>query len=546
LSPNHLPYRTALPKIRQINIPNEQGFLKVKLKAGQDITKHPLPTKPNHYEIIYDVTTTQEELAFQVENLTRIYGIPPQATRLELPSETTENNFSTLSQAQIDAQSPETHQEIIRNILGEKHPYLQKVIEFHQQHYSTVLSQERTRARIRLLKLKFSNIYCYGQNNLIDFTKLENSLSGAIAPNRAGKSSLIDIIVFALYDEYPRAEKKLNIINNHSHSTQYHLLLEFELDGKRGYIEKKGLGKRNLHSGQYKFVYDNQELTQGTNTQTCQEIEKLVGTYANAELTSILHQDNQKDFVARLKPSERKQALARLLALGSFEKLEKEMKEKRPQLNARIGALRENFQGKKIAELAEERETTINLSNKKKTKIQELDKQIESKEKKHREFTEEKEQLSVNLARIQDKITILGPELSTNLEEAEAELEKTSKMIKVDNELSPSDEYNTYLLQPFDTDFTSKADLDLVKIPTRDEVLKVINQARLSQKRKQEKEPKILAEITHLEAEKSRINTLLETSKKHLQESYTKLKINFKTLEIEAPLVKRPKEQEPP
>ncbi|RHZ35300.1 metallophosphoesterase [endosymbiont GvMRE of Glomus versiforme] len=542
LSSNHSPYRTVSPKIRQVNIPNEQGFLRVRLKAGQDITKRPLPTKPNYYEIIHDETTTQEELAFHMDLLTKIYGIPPQAVRLELLNEKTiENNFSALSQAQIDAQSPETHQEIIRDILGEKHPYLQKVIEFHQQNYSTILNQERTRARIRLLKLKFSNIYCYGRNNLIDFTKLENSLSGAVAPNRAGKSSLIDIIVFALYDEYPRAEKKLNIINNHS--SQYYLLLEFELGGKRGYIEKKGSGKKNLHSGQYKFVYDNQELTQGTNTQTCQEIEKLVGTYANAELTSILHQDSQKDFV-RLKSGERKQSLARLLALGSFEKLEKETKEEGIKLNERVKVLQENFQGKKIAKLVEEREAAINSSNKEKIKVRELDKKIESQEKKHRKFIEKKEQLSINLARIQDKIKSLGPELFTNLKEAEAELEKTLKMVKVDNELSPSDECNAYLL--FDASFANNVDLDSLKIPTHDEVLNIVNRAQLTQKNKKEKEPEILAEITHLETEKSRISTLLETSKKCLQESCPKLQIDFKTLEIEIPSIERPKEQESP
>ncbi|CAG8809989.1 23187_t:CDS:2 [Gigaspora margarita] len=48
--------------------------------------------------------------------------------------------------------------------------------------------------------------------------------------------------------------------------------------------------------------------------------------YVNAELTSIFYQDNRDDFIL-LKPNERKQVLAQLLALGSFKKLEKEIKE---------------------------------------------------------------------------------------------------------------------------------------------------------------------------------------------------------------------------
>jgi DNA repair exonuclease SbcCD ATPase subunit len=322
-----------------------------------------------------------EKLNFQVERLTQIYGMPPRTARLlpttNLSDLTNNNNSSTLIQAQIDAQSLEVHQKIIEEILGTKNPYVQAVIILHQKHYLNFLNSEHKRARIRLLRLQFSNLYCYGLDNVIDFTKLENSLSGAIAPNRAGKSSLIDIITFALYDKYPRAEQKLNIINNQS--SQYYLSLDFELDGKQGHIEKKGSKKRNVHSAQYRLIYDNRELTQGTNTLTCQEIEKLVGTYSNAQLTSIFHQDSGTDFV-RLNSNERKRTLAQLLALGSFEKIEKEAYEEYLELRGKLNSLQDNFQGKEAVELIQEREVAININNESKTKIKKLEQELELKE----------------------------------------------------------------------------------------------------------------------------------------------------------------------
>ena len=157
---------------------------------------------------------------------------------------------------------------------------------------------------------------------------------------------------------------------------------------------------------------------------------------------------------------------------------------------------------------------------------------------------EEKEKLVISLTRIQDKITSFGPELSTNLAEVETELKKALKIIVVDDELSPTEEYRTYPLQSTDTNFASDINLDSVKIPTRHEALNAINQTRLTKKNRQEKEPEILAEITRLEAEKSRINTLQEISTKHLRQSCAKIKVNFKTLEIETPAIERPKERE--
>ena len=62
---------------------------------------------------------------------------------------------------------------------------------------------------------------CYGKNNKIDFSKLTfNEITGLIGPNSAGKSSLIDILLFSLFEDYSRNYQDKNkllsaaLINN--------------------------------------------------------------------------------------------------------------------------------------------------------------------------------------------------------------------------------------------------------------------------------------------------------------------------------------------
>ena len=54
---------------------------------------------------------------------------------------------------------------------------------------------------MKLLTLEFSNMFSYGPNNRIDFTKLKfDEITGIFSDNSTGKSSIIDILLFSLLD----------------------------------------------------------------------------------------------------------------------------------------------------------------------------------------------------------------------------------------------------------------------------------------------------------------------------------------------------------
>ena len=62
-------------------------------------------------------------------------------------------------------------------------------------------------------KFEFDNMFSYGENNVVDFTKL-NGIVGIFAPNASGKSSLLDALSFCLFDTSSRAYKAINVLNS--------------------------------------------------------------------------------------------------------------------------------------------------------------------------------------------------------------------------------------------------------------------------------------------------------------------------------------------
>ena len=114
--------------------------------------------------------------------------------------------------AQTASQTLASHEEIIRELLAGD-PNVDGVVGLHRARYQEP-GGVQTGARFRLVRLEFDNMYAFGPANVVDFTALEGCVSGVIAANHTGKSSLIEALLFALYEEYPRAPSKKDIIHS--------------------------------------------------------------------------------------------------------------------------------------------------------------------------------------------------------------------------------------------------------------------------------------------------------------------------------------------
>ncbi len=196
------------------------------------------------------------------------------------------------------------------------------------------LKMERQLCQWEFLDLEFSNLFVYGENNKIDFTKLPiNDIVGLFAPNSYGKSSFIDIILFSLYDNFSRnAYNKHRTIPSYIVNNNYNWFeskIRFKLGNDIYCIHKKGTlkGKAKSKTGKaisfdiYSFTKTNQNdlnLTRKDRFETLEEISKIIGSYDDFCLTSLFLQNKERNFY-EMSSTDRKSFLYNMFNLDKFE-----------------------------------------------------------------------------------------------------------------------------------------------------------------------------------------------------------------------------------
>ena len=116
---------------------------------------------------------------------------------------------------------------------------------------------------IKLKSLKFDNLLTYGENNNIDFTKW-NGIMGLISKNGWGKSSLIDIILYSIFDKMSRGNKGMmihkNVVEktNKKNSTFTDIILEVNNVEHR--IKRKMMYFRKLQENKKNYIRTTQEV----------------------------------------------------------------------------------------------------------------------------------------------------------------------------------------------------------------------------------------------------------------------------------------------
>ncbi len=176
--------------------------------------------------------------------------------------------------------------------------------------------------RWRPLKFEFSNMFSYGENNIIDFTKLED-VYGVFAANASGKSSLMDALCFTIFDKSARAFKATHVMN--SQKMSFHGKFTFEINGITYVIEREGTrDKKNnvkVNVNFYKIEKDEKiSLNSEARRSTNEIIRDYLGSYDDFVLTALALQGNQGSFID-MGQTERKELLSQFIGLNVFDKL---------------------------------------------------------------------------------------------------------------------------------------------------------------------------------------------------------------------------------
>ena len=124
---------------------------------------------------------------------------------------------------------------------------------------------------IKLKKLKFSNMFSYGDNNVIDFTKLP--IAQLTGPNGFGKTSLVLILQELLYSKNIKGLKKDEIQNTFSTSNSWSGELEFEVDSNNYKVSviRKG------DTSKVKLEENGKDISEHRIPDTYKKIESILG-----------------------------------------------------------------------------------------------------------------------------------------------------------------------------------------------------------------------------------------------------------------------------
>lgn len=168
---------------------------------------------------------------------------------------------------------------------------------------------------------EFSNMFSYGNDNVIDFSTLNGSY-GLFAPNASGKSTLLDALAFCCFDRCSRTTKAIHVLNN-KRST-FECKFQFELDGKDYFIQRTGKKNNKGHvKVDVNFWYINESgeeiLLNGDQRDTTNKIiRQYLGSYEDFVLTALSLQSNNTGFID-MSQRERKELLTQFLDIDVFE-----------------------------------------------------------------------------------------------------------------------------------------------------------------------------------------------------------------------------------
>ena len=173
------------------------------------------------------------------------------------------------------------------------------------------------------VQFEFSNMFSYGENNLIRFENAQG-IMGIFAPNASGKSSLFDAISFCIFDKTSRTFLAKNILNNRK--TQFECKLQFQIHEIDYYIHRKAklVNKGTAVKVDVDFWKEEDGIITSLNGEQRRDtnhiIQQYLGTYDDFVLTSLSLQGNNALFIDKSQ-SERKDILAQFIGVDIFDKL---------------------------------------------------------------------------------------------------------------------------------------------------------------------------------------------------------------------------------
>ena len=286
----------------------------------------------------------------------------------------------------------------------------EKVLELNKKYSSVVEEDEEVARNInwRLKSVEWDNLFNYGEGNKINFENL-NGVVGIFGKNFSGKSSIIDSLLYTLYNSTSKNNRKnLHLINQTKDDCRGkveilvgHNVYEVERTSEK--YEKKLHGNTTIEaktdiefSKNDEVVGENISLNGLSRNDTDKNIRKMFGTMDDFLFTSMASQLGSLMFISE-GSTRRKEILAKFLDLEMFERKFRLAKEDASDLRGMLKRLEGTEYDEKIEEIQE--------------KLTEIENETKSQEDSCREITGKIEDYQINVDDLNEKISAIPVEI---------------------------------------------------------------------------------------------------------------------------------------
>ena len=249
-------------------------------------------------------------------------------------------------------------------------PTMEKIYDLNRKYKKMVEEKEDISRNVnwKLTNFKFDNLFNYGEDNNVNFDEL-NGITGIFGKNFSGKSSIIDAVLWTLFNTTSKNERKnLNVINQNKESCEGNITIQ--VGNKHYYVTRKAEkytkrlkgeetleAKTDLNFECYDEATDETISLNGlTRNNTDANIRKHFGSIDDFLVSSMASQHGALSFIDE-GSTRRKEIIAKFLDLEIFDKKFKLSKDESVETKALLKKLEDKDYDSEIEEAELELDT---------------------------------------------------------------------------------------------------------------------------------------------------------------------------------------------
>ncbi len=303
-----------------IEITNDYGYVTFEVENAQiKKSPHRIPAKPRVRIKFTDTDASDiKKLIATIRKKYKVQDISIQRTANHIES----NKDGSIAIGNV--RDVEHQNNLITNFINENYPDANKKELDAIRHINrTINSKLPVLESVRNVtwypvSFEFDNMFSYGEKNKVDFSKLSDVI-GLFASNASGKSSLLDAIIYTIFDKCSKTSKSKEVLNNKK--SVFKGIFKFKLNNKLYTIEREGVTLKHGHvKVNVNFYNEDENLNGEERSDTNKSIRRYLGTYDDFILTAFSLQADNNNFIEKSQ-RERKDLLSQFLDTTVFEQL---------------------------------------------------------------------------------------------------------------------------------------------------------------------------------------------------------------------------------